>query len=133
MEFGPAAPIFCVANVVASVDYYVGKLGFKVNWQVDGFASVSRDKCTIFLCQQDQGHVGAWTWIGVTDADVLAAELTASGAAIRNPPTNYPWAYEMQVQDPDGNVLRFGSDPRKDEPFGMFLDMHGRFWPATQI
>ena len=133
MEFGPAAPIFCVASVTTSVDYYVGKLGFKVNWQVEGFASVSRDKCTIFLCQQDQGHAGAWTWIGVTDADVLAAELTASGATIRNPPTNYQWAYEMQVQDPDGNVLRFGSDPKKDEPFGMFLDMHGRFWPATGI
>jgi hypothetical protein len=24
---------------------------------------------------------------------------------------NRPWAYEMQVEDPDGHVLRFGSEP----------------------
>ena len=29
-------------------------------------------------------------------------------------PTNRPWAYEMQVVDPDGHVLRFGSEPRED-------------------
>jgi hypothetical protein len=32
----------------------------------------------------------------------------------------------MQAEDPDGNVLRFGSDPKKDEPFGPFMDMHGQ-------
>jgi hypothetical protein len=34
----------------------------------------------------------------------------------------------MQVEDPDGNVLRFGSDPRKGEPEGPFLDMYGDRW-----
>lgn len=28
-----------------------------------------------------------------------------------DPPTSYSWALEFQVEDPDGNVLRFGSDP----------------------
>jgi hypothetical protein len=28
------------------------------------------------------------------------------------PPTNFPWALEMQVKDPDGNVLRIGSEPK---------------------
>lgn len=31
---------------------------------------------------------------------------------IRHLPTYYPGAYEMQVEDLDGNVLRFGSDPK---------------------
>jgi hypothetical protein len=35
----------------------------------------------------------------------------------------------MQVEDPDGNVLRFGSDNKKGEPYGPFMDMHGRSWP----
>jgi len=26
-------------------------------------------------------------------------------------PTNFPWAKEMHVEDPDGNVIRFGSEP----------------------
>ena len=42
---------------------------------------------------------------------------------------NYSWALEMQVEDRDGNVLRIGSDPREDEPFGEWLDMHGCSWP----
>ncbi len=93
--FDPATPIFCVANVGASIEYYVNALGFKVDWQAGpGFASVSRDRCHLFLCEKDQqGHPGAWTWIGVTDADSLAAEYRKTGAKIRHPPTNYPWAY----------------------------------------
>ena len=63
------------------------------------------------------------------DAAAFADELRERGAKIRHPPTNYPWAYEMQVEDPDGNVLRFGSDPKKDEPYGPFMDMHGQLWP----
>ena len=34
----------------------------------------------------------------------------------------------MQVEDPDGNVLRIGSDPKKDVPVGEWLDMRGRRW-----
>lgn len=41
-------------------------------------------------------------------------ELKARGVAIRLPPTNYPGAPEMQIEDPDGNVLRLGSEPRHD-------------------
>jgi len=131
--FGRATPIFCVSSVAASIEHYVNVLGFKVDWggAEDQFASISRGDCRIFLCEQDQGHPGTWTWIGVGDADSLAAELGTKGAKIRHPPTNYPWAYEIQVEDPDGNVLRFGSEP-KQGPFGSFLDMHGRLWPLSQ-
>jgi catechol 2,3-dioxygenase-like lactoylglutathione lyase family enzyme len=132
LTLGGATPIFRVASLRASIGYYVNALGFKVNWDAGGFASVSRDRCCLFLCEGDQGHSGTWTWIGVNDTESLAAEFRQSGATIRHPPTNYPWAYEMQVEDPDGNVLRFGSDPKKDEPFGPFLDMHGRLWPPSQ-
>ena len=132
LTLGGATPIFRVASLRASIGYYVNALGFKVNWDAGGFASVSRDRCCLFLCEGDQGHTGTWTWIGVNDTESLAAEYRQSGATIRHPPTNYPWAYEMQVEDPDGNVLRFGSDPKKDEPFGPFLDMHGRLWPPSQ-
>jgi len=33
------------------------------------------------------------------------------GAIVRSEPENHPWALEMQIEDPDGNVLRFGSEP----------------------
>lgn len=128
--FDPATPIFCVASVSASMEYYINTLAFKLDWHAGGFASVSRGRCHIFLCEQDQGHPGTWTWIGVTDTDALAAEYNQRHAKIRHPPTNYPWAYEMQVEDPDGNVLRFGAEPKKNNSFGLFMDMNGRLWPT---
>ena len=34
----------------------------------------------------------------------------------------------MQVADPDGNVLRLGSEPLAGEPVGEWLDASGRRW-----
>ena len=126
---GGAQPILPIADLKASIAYYVNALGFHHDWGDEGFASVSRDRCHLFLCENDQGHPGPWAWIGVNDAEAFAAELRERGARIRHQPTNYPWAYEMQVEDPDGNVLRFGSEPKKGEPYGQFMDMQGRLWP----
>jgi catechol 2,3-dioxygenase-like lactoylglutathione lyase family enzyme len=127
-RFGGVNPIFRVQNLDASVKYYVDALGFQLKWRVDGFADVSRDRVSIFLCEGDQGHFGTWVWIGVGNVEVLLKELQAKGARVRNPPQNYDWAYEMQIEDLDGNVLRIGSDTRKDKPAGKWRDMNGRVW-----
>jgi predicted enzyme related to lactoylglutathione lyase len=122
-------PILCVRNLAASLEYYLGVLGFAVRWRDPGImASVARDGCEIFLCEGDQGHPGGWIWIGAADVDVLLEEYRAAGAFVRHPPTNYPWAYEMHVDDPDGNVLRFGSEPKRNQPFGEWRDMRGNRW-----
>jgi catechol 2,3-dioxygenase-like lactoylglutathione lyase family enzyme len=124
-------PIFRVRSVSASIEYYVDVLGYKVDWQVGGFASVSRDRCKIFLSEGDQGNPGAWVWIGVEDADALFDEYQTKGAKVRHPPTNYSWAYEMQVEDLDGNILRLGSDPKSDQAIGEWLDMRGDRWALS--
>ena len=126
--FEGVTPILRVKSVSASIDYYVAKLGFKIDWKGPYFASVSRGRCHIFLSEGDQGNPGSWVWIGVEDADSLFAEYRASGAQVRHPPTNYAWAYEMQVADLDGNILRLGSDQKSDQPQGEWLDMHGDRW-----
>ncbi len=129
VEFEGVSPILRVANLAASLTYYVDVLGFAIDWHYpSSIASVSRGRVSIFLCEGDQGHPGAWAWIGVSDADALHAEYQQLGAIIRVPPTNYPWALEMHVEDPDGNVLRFGSESRENEPFGEWMDMRGKRW-----
>jgi catechol 2,3-dioxygenase-like lactoylglutathione lyase family enzyme len=125
-------PIFPVANLDASTKYYVEVLGFKVNWHVPGFASVGRGRCNLMLCEGEQGNPGTWAWVGVDDADLLYQEYLASGAKIRHPPNNYPWAYELQVYDIDGNVLRLGSDQKKDQPLGTWLDINGVEWKQSE-
>jgi len=130
--FEGVTPILRVGNLKTSVEYYVGKLGFKQDWKGPApFASISRGKCHIFLSEGDQGHTGSWVWVGVEDADALFNEYRASGAKVRHAPTNYPWAYEMQMEDLDGNVLRMGSDPKSNQPAGEWLDMYGNRWVST--
>jgi catechol 2,3-dioxygenase-like lactoylglutathione lyase family enzyme len=128
IAFGGVTPVLRVRDVKASVAYYVRVLGFKINFETPGFVSVSRGRCNLFLCEGDQGHPGAWVWVGTPDVELIHEEFKRAGAKIRHTPTNYPWALEMQVEDPDGNVLRIGSDPKADEPTGEWLDMHGVRW-----
>jgi len=113
VRFEGSQPILRVENMQASLRFYVDTLGFEnVSWGTDDFTSVSRDRAAIYLCRGGQGRGGAWVWIGVEDAEKLHEEYKARGVAIRLPPTNYPWALEMQIEDPDGNVLRLGSEPQ---------------------
>jgi catechol 2,3-dioxygenase-like lactoylglutathione lyase family enzyme len=115
-----ATPILRVSDLAASFAYYTQKLGFTVAWQTGGFGAVSRDRCTLFLCEGGQGHAGTWIWTGVDDVDLLHAEWQASGANILQGPTNYPWgSREIHVLDLDGHVLRFASDAT-GEPMGQF-------------
>ena len=131
-NFGPATPVLRVADLEAALDYYTGPLGFKLMWRSSIFANVTRGDCQIFLAQGDQGAGRAWVWIGVPDVETAYKELTAAGAKIRNPPSNYEWALEMQVEDLDGNVLRMGSDFKPGQPIDDWLDDSGRRWQFVQ-
>ena len=117
-SFENATPILSVKDMSVSLKYYVDVLGFKnADWGSGGFTHVGRDGAGIYLCSVGQGQPGTWVWIGVGDVAALYEEYKASGAKIRGKLRNYPWAYEMLVEDPDGHVLRFGSEPRTDMPY----------------
>jgi len=108
-------PILRVENMEASLRFYVGVLGFtNAPWGNDNFTSVNRDRAGIYLCRADQGRGGAWVWLGVKDVEIIYEDLQRRGVPVRMPPTNFPWALEIQVEDPDGNVLRLGSEPRPE-------------------
>jgi len=109
--------------MAASVRYYVDVLGFhSAAWGTDDFTSVNRDCAGIYLCRAGQGQPGTWVWVGVEDVQGLYEEYRASGAKIRHAPRNFPWALEMKVEDPDGHVLRFGSEPLADRPLDSCSD-----------
>lgn len=126
---GGITPILRVADLDASIRYYVDCLGLALQWRADQMASVGRDGAALMLNAGDQGHAGTWVWISASDVDALYAELGRRGARLRHPPTNYPWgSRECQVTDPDGHVLRFGADLLPGEPMGDWLDADGKRW-----
>ena len=131
ISFGLATPIFRVADVKVSVDYYSTVLGFAVDWDEGGMVSVSRDRCSIMLTDWDQGAPNCWIWLGVNDVRSLFEEFVDRGARVRQEPTNFPWAFEMQIEDLDGNVLRIGSDPVDGADFGQFVDAAGKSWEIS--
>lgn len=110
-------PILRVRNLKASIAWYVGVLGFREDWHVPGvMASVSHDRRPLMLREGAQGASGTWVWIGVNDARGWHEHALAHGATISLPLKNFPWALEFHVQDPDGHVLRVGSEPAADPP-----------------
>ncbi len=99
--------------------FYLDILGFKeADWGTNEFTSISRDGSSIYLCRGAQGNPGTWVWVGF-DGDIfeLHQRLKSKGVVIRQPPTNYSWALEMQIEDPDGHILRFGTEPDNTKPF----------------
>ena len=115
VHFEGSQPILRVEDMTRALEFYVGKLGFSnVHWGTEEFTSVNRDRAGIYLCKQGQGLGKAWIWVGVEDVVRLREEIAARGVVLRMEPTNFPWAKEIHVEDPDGNVIRFGSDPDAD-------------------
>ena len=113
VRFECCDPILRVEDMKRSLHFYVDLLGFRnAPWGNDDFTNVHRDRAGIYLCRGGQGQGRAWVWVGVEDAEKLHEEYKARGVTIRMPPTNYSWALEMHVEDPDGNVLRLGSEPK---------------------
>jgi hypothetical protein len=54
-EVGGITPVLRVESIEASLAYYTGKLGFKIDWQTPCFVSVSRGRSCIFCRRAIKG------------------------------------------------------------------------------
>ena len=109
-------PVLGVSDLEGSIRFYRETLGFDLDWRGTGTASVSKDGHPIMLSQNLGIESKVWVWIGVRDAG-LFEDFRDKGVNVLQEPKNYSWAFEMKFEDPDGNVLWLGTEPRKDIPF----------------
>ena len=105
-------PILPVRDLQRSIAYYTETLGFTLGWSGDVTCGLSRDNWAIMLSTDAKPAGSAWVWIGL-ETDALFEEYRKRGVKVRQEPRNEPWAYEMKFEDPDGNVLWLGTEPRK--------------------
>ena len=106
-------PSLDVQDLSASIRFYAELLGFDLYVETPALAIVERDGHQIHLRQGGPDSAPARVWIGVEDIAVLYERYRARNVKIAQEPTDYSWAYQMVVEDPDGNLLVFGSEPLK--------------------
>jgi len=103
-------PVLAVSDLERSIEFFGRVLGFDVEWNAGSVCSVGRDGSSIMLQRRAEMTLST-VWIGVDD-DSIFDSIGQSGAEVVQPPTNQPWAYEMKIADPDGNILWLGASPR---------------------
>jgi len=111
-------PVMPVKSLKDSLTFYTESLGFQLDWGGEEgklIGSVSRDGCTIMLSEMHGEKKPNWVWIGLTD-DTLFDEYKTKGIKIVQEPKNHAWAYEMQIEDIDGNILWLGTAPKRNIP-----------------
>ncbi|WP_296926374.1 glyoxalase superfamily protein [Polaromonas sp.] len=117
-EFGKTTPILRIFDEAKAREFYVGFLGFKVDWEhrfgegMPLYLQVSKDGCVIHLSEHHGDcSPGAAMRIETDELDALQAELSARQYAYSKPHIeDTPWgSRDMSIKDPFGNRLTFTS------------------------
>lgn len=115
-------PFLQVKNAQKSCAFYCDLLGFQKDWEYQPepglpcFISISRGEIRLFLTEDPESAFGALVYCYVEDVDHLYQNLVVQGVELEWSPTDTPWqTREMQIQDLDGNKLRFGSEIKQQE------------------
>ena len=116
----PAVPILRVMSVAQALPFYLGFLGFTLDWEhrfrpgMPVYAQVSRSSARLHLSEhRGDGSPNAVVWIPVRDVSALHEELLARPDAPLRPgiDPDAPGGPTLQVIDPYGNILRFAQPP----------------------
>lgn len=116
MTFAPAIPILRIFDESKAREFYVGFLGFKIDWEhrfepgLPLYLQVSRGGCVLHLSEHHGDcSPGAALRIETGDLDGLFAELLGKSYKFARPGIeNTPWgSRDLSVKDPFGNRLKF--------------------------
>ena len=116
MIFAPAIPILRIFDESKAREFYVGFLGFKIDWehrfepQLPLYMHVSKGGCVLHLSEHHGDcSPGAAMRIETTDLDGLLAELSEKNYKFARPAIEEtPWgSRDLSVKDPFGNRLTF--------------------------
>jgi uncharacterized glyoxalase superfamily protein PhnB len=116
LEFAPAIPVFRIFDEVKAREFYIGFLGFDVDFEhrfsddAPLYLGVSRDGFELHLSEHHgDGSPGGRVRVQVSDIDGFYAELAARNYKYNKPGIlDQDWGQrEIIVDDPFGNKLVF--------------------------
>ena len=116
IKVGRVTPILRMFDEVKAKEFYVGFLGFTVDWEhrfepgTPLYMQVSRDGCVLHLSEHyGDGTPGAAMRIETTELDAFRDELREKQYKYARPGINdTPWGTrDMPIKDPFGNTLTF--------------------------
>jgi predicted enzyme related to lactoylglutathione lyase len=112
-RFQRVAPIFPVRDLEVALAHYA-RLGFNVRKYAGdapyGFAEAGDVEIHLGGVSDAGERRRASAYLFVDDADAVAAVWEAAGVEVHRPQDTEWGKREGAVVDPDGNVIRFGSD-----------------------
>ncbi len=119
MAFVKAVPILRMFDEAKAKEFYVGFLGFTVDWEhrfdddAPLYMQISKDACIVHLSEHyGDASPGATLRIETTELEAFQQQLSARKYkyARPGPPHETPWATrELAIGDPFGNTLIFTS------------------------
>ena len=109
---------YIVDDVADAVEFYVSKLGFEVEFQVPGFATVVHDDLTLWLAGPHASasrpmldgavpSAGGWSRfvLIVDDLESVVSRLKNDGVIFRNNIEENQGRKQILCEDPSGNVV----------------------------
>ena len=126
-QLGPMIPILRIFDVTKAREFYLGYLGFTVDFEhrfdaaAPLYLGISRGRCQLHLSEHHGDcSPGAKVRIPTGDIDALHGELIAKPYAYYRPSVEtMPWnSREMLVIDPFGNKLAFFAQTDHQDPAG---------------
>ena len=113
MAFTDAQAIIRVSDFKTTLSFYQEQLGFDlmILWPQPRYAVLKRDDVTLEIAEK-AGHQGnSAIYISVTDVDALYVQMqTVKGGRVGNLYDRDYGVRDFRLEDPEGNVLIFGSD-----------------------
>ena len=116
--FERATPVLKSGDYPVSRTFFRDRLGFELTEEGGDpplFGIFRRDGAVVFVNAWNgppAPSTGGWTaYFHVDDVDALHRECMAQGLEVRRSPENTVYGMrEMELHDPDGNLLCFGTD-----------------------
>src|SRR5437879_3122510 len=111
MKMTRLIPMLPVKSMPASVDFYCGLLGFKVETRNDhwGWAMLQFDECRLMVDQSINSHMNGprdpVLYLYPDDIVEYHKQVRANGLALPDLSVTFYGMREFRIEDPDGNRL----------------------------